>query len=65
MAKKRVKKRKAGRLVQGYLERTSSKVFSAFPKQITDLISGQHGVYALYKKNRLYYVGLATFRSSS
>lgn len=37
----------------------SSKVFSDFPKQLTDLVGTEHGVYALYKGQRLYYVGLA------
>jgi len=57
-------KKRSGRrsrpLVVGYLERISSKIFSDFPKQLTDLIGKQHGVYALYKGSRLYYVGLAT-----
>jgi len=53
------KKRKES-LIIGHLEKISSKVFSDFPKQITDLAGKQHGVYALYKGNKLYYVGLAT-----
>lgn len=52
--------RKKLSLVIGHLERISSKVFSDFPKQITDLVGRQHGVYALYKGDRLYYVGLAS-----
>jgi hypothetical protein len=47
-------------LVIGHLERISSKVFSDYPKQITDLVGRQHGVYALYKGDHLYYVGLAS-----
>lgn len=47
-------------LVLGYLENISSKVFSDFPREITSLVAGKHGVYALYKKDRLYYVGLAS-----
>ena len=47
-------------LVLGFLERISSGAFSAYPKQLTDLVQGRHGVYALYKGDRLYYVGLAT-----
>ena len=54
------KARKSRPLVLGYLERISSKIFSDFPKQLTDLIGKQHGVYALYKGTSLYYVGLAT-----
>ena len=47
------------KLVSGYLERIHSDVFSEFPDELTELVSGEHGVYALYKGNRLYYVGLA------
>jgi len=60
MGKAVSKKRKSRTLVLGYLEKISSKIFSDFPKQLTDLVGRQHGVYALYKGNRLYYVGLAT-----
>ncbi len=53
-------KTKSHPLVLGYLERIASSAFSEFPKQITGLVHGRHGVYALYKGDRLYYVGLAT-----
>jgi predicted GIY-YIG superfamily endonuclease len=52
--------RKTRPLVLGYLERIASNAFSEFPQQITELVHGKHGVYALYKGDRLYYVGLAT-----
>lgn len=54
------KHRKGNELVLGYLEKISSKIFSDYPKEITALVAKQHGVYALYKGPRLYYVGLAT-----
>jgi hypothetical protein len=54
------KERQSRNLVLGYLESISSKVFSDYPKEITALVGRQHGVYALYKGNSLYYVGLAT-----
>jgi len=60
MKTKKKSERKSRPLVVGFLERISSKIFSDFPKQLTDLIGKQHGVYALYKGSRLYYVGLAT-----
>jgi hypothetical protein len=60
VAQRARKVRRARKLLLGYLERISSRVFSGFPKVLTDLIGKQHGVYALYKGNRLYYVGLAT-----
>lgn len=46
-------------LVGGYLERISAKAFEEYHREITDLVVSQHGVYALYKDTRLYYVGLA------
>lgn len=46
--------------MEGHLERISSRAFDAYSEQITGLMSRRHGVYALYKGNRLYYVGLAT-----
>ncbi len=52
------KKKRRG-LIKGNLERISSKVFDLYHDEITELVGKQHGVYALYKKNRLYYVGLA------
>ncbi|MBT3192989.1 MAG: GIY-YIG nuclease family protein [Verrucomicrobia bacterium] len=54
------RERKSNPLVLGYLEKISSKAFADYPKQITDLIGKKHGIYALYKNDRLYYVGLAT-----
>jgi hypothetical protein len=58
---RRIKKtHRARKLLLGYLERISSRVFSDFPKELTDLVGKQHGIYSLYKGRRLYYVGLAT-----
>jgi len=54
------KTRKPRGLVIGYLERISSGIFVEYRKAITDLIGGKHGIYALYRNNTLYYVGLAT-----
>jgi len=53
------KKKRRG-LIRGNLERISRKVFDLYHDEITELVGKQHGVYALYKKERLYYVGLAT-----
>ncbi|MGD0589942.1 MAG: GIY-YIG nuclease family protein [Bacteroidota bacterium] len=52
------KKKRRG-LIKGNLERISSRVFDLYHDEITELVGKHHGVYALYKKNRLYYVGLA------
>jgi hypothetical protein len=53
-------KRKSRKLVTGYLENIDNRVFSDFQKALKKLVGGQHGLYALYKGKRLYYVGLAT-----
>ena len=60
MATNRKKQHRTRHLVTRYLERTSGGVFSDFSRQLTDLVGREHGVYALYKGNRLYYVGLAS-----
>jgi len=60
MSTKKKQSRKSRALVLGYLERVSSKIFSDFPQELTDLVGRSHGVYALYKGKRLYYVGLAS-----
>jgi hypothetical protein len=46
-------------LVSAHLERINARVFQQFQDVITQLVSKRHGVYALYKGDRLYYVGLA------
>jgi len=47
-------------LISGYLERIKSSIFDDYHGEITSLIGKRHGVYALYKKDKLYYVGLAS-----
>lgn len=46
-------------LLLGHLEDVSWRVLGRYPEVLRDLIRSRHGVYALYKKGRLYYVGLA------
>jgi hypothetical protein len=60
MAKTKKAKRRSRAIVRGYLERINSLVFESYRNQITELIGGNHGVYALYNRDKLYYVGLAT-----
>jgi hypothetical protein len=55
----RKKKHKARAIIAGHLEKIGAKVFDDFSSVITDLIKGNQGIYALFKKDRLYYVGLA------
>ena len=59
MAKKKVK-RKSRPIVIGHLEKISSGVFERYPEQITGLTEGTQGVYALYRRQKLYYIGLAS-----
>lgn len=47
-------------LVLAHLERVSWEVMDRYPKVIQSQIRGRWGIYALYKKDRLYYVGLAS-----
>jgi hypothetical protein len=59
MAKKKAVNKHLG-LVLGHLERISSAVFDKYKQVITEMVDGRNGIYALYRKDRLYYVGLAT-----
>ena len=60
MAKKKKTTRKSKPIVEAYLERIGQKVFKDFSSVITGLIRGNQGIYALYKKDKLYYIGLAS-----
>jgi len=61
MAKAKKKaKRTAKPIVEAYLERIGQKIFRDFSSVITGLIKGNQGIYALYKKDKLYYIGLAS-----
>jgi hypothetical protein len=55
---KRIKKTKS--IVTGHMEKIGQKVFTEYSSAITELIRGHQGIYALYKKDKLYYVGLAS-----
>jgi len=60
MARKK-KKRASKPIVEAYLERTGQKVFRDFSSVITETIKGHQGIYALYKKDKLYYSKLSHF----
>lgn len=51
--------RKNQSLVLGHLEGISRRAFKNFHDEITELVKGRNGLYALYSADRLYYVGLA------
>ena len=50
---------KRGQLVCQQLENISGRALRKYQVIIREYIRGQNGVYALYKRDRLYYVGLA------
>lgn len=47
-------------LVCKYLENVSRDILSDYAGIIKKYVKGQNGIYALYSKNKLYYVGLAS-----
>ena len=57
---KRGRKRTISRLITGCLEGISKRVFADYAAQIAELAGEEPGIYALYHKGKLYYVGLAT-----
>lgn len=48
------------RIVRAYVERISWRVLDQWRPIVVGLIKGHAGVYALYKGDKLYYVGLAS-----
>ena len=53
-------RRKTNHLVCEYLEAIDRKLLVEYQDIVREFIRGHHGIYALYKGNRLYYVGLAS-----
>jgi hypothetical protein len=62
MAKKRTRQRRRKReaLVHQHLENVSRDLLDRHPEVVRQFIGRNTGIYALYRKNKLYYVGLAT-----
>lgn len=52
--------KKTKRLLIKHLEDISWNVLEEYPDVIRDMIRGQSGIYALFKRGKLYYVGLAS-----
>src|ERR1700693_1129143 len=57
--KKAWKTRKNPSLVREYFEHVNGKVLEEYRATVKQLIHGHAGAYALYKGDKLYYVGLA------
>jgi hypothetical protein len=53
-------KKYKGQLVCQHLENISRDVLEKYQGIIRSFVKGRHGVYALYRKGKLYYVGLAS-----
>jgi hypothetical protein len=51
-------KRRTRAIVVGHLEKIGSGVFERYQDQIRNLVGKDQGVYALYKRQKLYYIGL-------
>jgi len=49
-----------GQLVSQHLENISRTALEKYQHILKEYVKGRHGVYALYSKDRLYYVGLAS-----
>jgi hypothetical protein len=49
-----------GQLVSQHLENISRTALSKYQNILKEYVKGRHGVYALYSKSHLYYVGLAS-----
>ncbi|MGH6754093.1 MAG: GIY-YIG nuclease family protein [Bradyrhizobium sp.] len=62
--KKRGRRRRREALVHSHLERASRDLLERYPDVVRSFIGKNAGIYALYKKRRLYYVGLASGLSS-
>jgi len=48
-----------GRLVCQHLESIGRDLLGDYPEIIRSMARGRHGIYALYRRDRLYYLGLA------
>ena len=51
-----------GALIKGMSKKLPSKILDnpVFKKRLREIMKGYSGIYALYRKDRLYYVGLTT-----
>jgi len=56
------KKTTKGALIKGMSKKLPSKILDnpVFKKRLREIMKGYSGIYALYRKDRLYYVGLTT-----
>src|SRR5579862_7134602 len=55
-----MRRRNPRHLVAQYVESLPRRVFAEYQDLIKEYVKGRHGIYALYRRDRLYYVGLAS-----
>ncbi|MCX6554959.1 MAG: GIY-YIG nuclease family protein [Candidatus Aminicenantes bacterium] len=55
-----MKRKKQANLVCQYLENISRTALERYQEIIKKYVRGRYGIYSLYRKNKLYYVGLAS-----
>lgn len=62
LKKEKKKKTTKGALIKGMSKRLPSEILEnpVFKKRLIEIMKGYSGIYALYRQNRLYYVGLTT-----
>jgi hypothetical protein len=58
-ARRKTRRRRRDALVYAHLEHVSRDLLERHPDIVRDFIGRNAGVYALYRRNQLYYVGLA------
>lgn len=59
-----MKNKQRGALIHQHMERVSGRLLAEYPEVVRNFIGKNFGIYALYRRNKLYYVGLATGLSS-
>jgi len=52
--------KRKGQLVCQHLEGISRRVLASYPDIVRSMARGRHGIYALYRRDKLHYLGLAT-----
>lgn len=57
---RKIRRRRREGLVHQHLENVSRDLLERYPELVREFIGRNAGIYALYKKGKLYYVGLAT-----
>jgi predicted GIY-YIG superfamily endonuclease len=60
MAQAKKKAGKTQKIDTGLLKKVNARMFDKYRKEIAEMLEGRKGLYALYRKNKLYYLGRAS-----